>query len=230
MIKENTQARGLVRFYESSNFTNMKPHKSDKGLIIAVFILLIAGLVILFNASRAISQEDRGNTYYYFFHQLIYGGIVGVGAFLIAQKINYKFWRKIALILFFSSLVLSVLVFVPNLGYDRAGAQRWLSIGPLSFQPSEFLKLAFVIYLAAFFSKKERHFNTLIPFLAIMASLYFIAIDLSFSTLIWSASALTSLMGLFSSAFFPHPHKVNDIKTNKQQRIVFFVMFIFFLL
>jgi cell division protein FtsW len=148
----------------------MKPHKPDKGLIIIVFALLIAGLIILSNASRTISQEDRGNTYYYFFHQLIYGGVVGVIAFLIAQKINYKFWRKVALILFFSSLVLSVLVFVPGLGYGRAGAQRWLSIGPLSFQPSEFLKLAFVIYLAAFFSKKERRFNTLIPFLAIMTA------------------------------------------------------------
>ncbi len=146
----------------------MKAHKPDKGLIIIVFSLLILGLVILWSASLVISQEKQGNAYYYFFHQLIYGGGVGLIAFLIFQKINYKTWKKFALIIFFASLLLLVLVFVPGLSYSHAGAQRWIAIKDISFQPSEFLKLAFVIYLAAFFSKKEINFNTLIPFLGIM--------------------------------------------------------------
>ncbi|HDY72871.1 MAG TPA: putative lipid II flippase FtsW [bacterium] len=146
----------------------MKAHKPDKGLIIIVFSLLILGLVILWSASLVISQEKQGNAYYYFFHQLIYGGGVGLIAFLIFQKINYKVWKKFALIIFFASLLLLVLVFVPGLSYSHAGAQRWIAIKDISFQPSEFLKLAFVIYLAAFFSKKEINFNTLIPFLGIM--------------------------------------------------------------
>lgn len=146
----------------------MKEHKPDKGLIIAIFCLLILGLVILWSASLVISQENRGNAYSYFLHQLLYGAGVGLIAFFICQKVNYKFWKKISLILFFASLVLLVLVFIPGLGYSHAGAQRWLAVKDFSFQPSEFLKLAFVIYLAAFFSKKEIHFNTLIPFLAMM--------------------------------------------------------------
>lgn len=146
----------------------MKEHKPDKGLIIFVFSLLILGLGILFSASIVISQENRGNSYYYFLHQLIYGGVVGTIAFVVFQKLDYKIWKKFALILLFISLILLGLVFVPNLGYGHAGAQRWLAIGFLSFQPSEFLKLAFVIYLAAFLSKKDIHFNTLIPFLVII--------------------------------------------------------------
>lgn len=146
----------------------MKSHKPDKGLIIVIFCLLVLGLIILFSASSITSLESQGSAYAYFFHQLLYGGGVGLIAFLFFQRVNYKFWKKIAIILFFASLVLLVLVFVPGLGYSHAGAQRWLAIGFLSFQPSEFLKLAFVIYLAAFFSKKEPQFNTLIPFLAIM--------------------------------------------------------------
>ncbi len=146
----------------------MKGHKPDKGLIIIIFSLLILGLVILWSASLIISQENRGNAYYYFLHQLIYGGGVGLIAFLIFQKINYKTWKKFALIIFFAALLLLVLVFIPGLGYSHAGAQRWIAVKDISFQPSEFLKLAFVIYLAAFFSKKEIHFNTLIPFLGIM--------------------------------------------------------------
>jgi cell division protein FtsW len=150
----------------------MKERKPDKGLIIIVFCLLVLGLIILFSASVVSSQENKGNSYYYFLHQLIYGGIVGVIGFLIVQKIDYKFWRKVALMLFFISVALLCLVFVPNLGYSHAGAQRWLAVGPLSFQPSEFLKLAFVIYLSAFLSKKSLQkdgVNTLIPFLLILA-------------------------------------------------------------
>lgn len=149
----------------------MKENKPDKGLIIVVFCLLIVGLAILYSASVVISQENRGNSYYYFVHQLLYGGIVGIIVFLIVQKINYKFWKKIGLILFFASLVLLVLVFVPNLGYSHGGAQRWIIVGPLSFQPSEFLKLAFVIYLAAFLGREsvqKGSVNTLIPFLIII--------------------------------------------------------------
>ncbi|MBA7645446.1 putative peptidoglycan glycosyltransferase FtsW [subsurface metagenome] len=147
----------------------MSRHKPDKGLIIIIFLLLVFGLVVLWSASLVISQEKQDNAYYYFFHQLIYGGGVGLIAFLIFQKINYKTWKKFALIIFFASLLLLVLVFIPGLGYSHANAQRWIAIKDISFQPSEFLKLAFVIYLAAFFSKKEINFNTLIPFLGIMA-------------------------------------------------------------
>lgn len=154
----------------------MSRHKPDKGLIIIIFLLLVFGLVILWSASLIISQESQGNAYYYFFHQLIYGGGVGLIAFLVFQKINYKVWKKFALIIFFASLLLLVLVFIPGLGYSHANAQRWIAVKDISFQPSEFLKLAFVIYLAAFFSKpvrreggKEIHFNSLIPFLGIMA-------------------------------------------------------------
>lgn len=147
----------------------MKSHKPDKGLIIVVFCLLILGLIILFNASFDVSQKNKGNTYYYFLHQLLYGGGVGIIVFLVTQKINYKIWKKFSLIIFFISLILLVLVFVPGLGYGRDGVQRWLDFKIVSFQPSEFLKLAFVIYLAAFFAKKRTHFNSLIPFLAIVA-------------------------------------------------------------
>lgn len=150
----------------------MKKQKADKGLIIIIFCLLILGLILLFSASVVISQENRGSSSYYFLHQLFYGGVVGVIAFIVVQKIDYKFWGKIALFVFFVSVVLLGLVFIPNLGYSHAGAQRWLTFSFLSFQPSEFLKLAFVIYLSAFLSKKSVQgdgVNTLIPFLIILA-------------------------------------------------------------
>jgi len=146
----------------------MKKRKPDKGLILIILALLIFGLIILFSASMVISQERTGKPYYYFLHQLLYGGVIGLIAFFICQKINYKLWKKFSLLIFFAALILSILVFVPQLGFKHGGAQRWIAIGPFFFQPSEFLKLAFIIYLAAFFTKKNV-FNTLIPFLVITA-------------------------------------------------------------
>src|SRR4030042_1484256 len=147
----------------------MKTHRADRGLIVVIFLLIILGLVILSNASGIISIEIKGNPYYYLIHQLLYGVGPGLIILFICQKINYKFWRKISLVIFFGSLVLMILVFIPGLGYYHAGAQRWFTWGPIFIQPSDFLKLGFVIYLSAFLSKKEnKKINTLIPFLAIM--------------------------------------------------------------
>lgn len=150
----------------------MKIGKPDKGLIIIILILFAVGLGMLLSASMNISEEQTGNPYYYFLHQLTYGGIVGLIAFFICQRIDYKFWKKVSLLIFFLALILCVLVFVPQLGMKHGGAQRWLVFGPINFQPSEFLKLALIIYLATFFSKKGAQVgttNTLIPFLAITA-------------------------------------------------------------
>ena len=145
----------------------MRKHKPDKGLIMIILILFVLGLLILFSASVVASQEKTGKSYYFFLHQLLYGGIVGLGLFFVFQNINYKNWKKFSLLIFFVSLALLVLLFIPSLSYSHAGAQRWLKVGPLSFQPSEFLKLAFVIYLSAFLTKKQS-INTLIPFLLII--------------------------------------------------------------
>jgi len=150
----------------------MKQKNPDKGLLIIIILLLILGLAILFSASMVISQEQTGKPYYYFFHQLVYGGIIGLIAFFFCQKIDYKVWKKFSLLIFFAALILCLLVFVPQLGYGHGGAQRWIIIGSFTFQPSEFLKLGFIIYLAAFFSKNENKKNTsstLIPYLAITA-------------------------------------------------------------
>ncbi|MBD3282548.1 MAG: putative lipid II flippase FtsW [Candidatus Portnoybacteria bacterium] len=141
--------------------------KADKGLLIIILALFVLGLMILFSASGIISLENMGSPYYYFIHQLLYGGIVGLIAFLFCQKVDYRGWKKFSLLIFFACLALSVLVFVPGLGFKHGGAQRWLAVGPVTFQPSELLKLGFIIYLAAFLSKKQT-FNTLIPFLVII--------------------------------------------------------------
>jgi cell division protein FtsW len=175
----------------------MKTRKPDKWLVIFIFLLLIFGLAMLFNASMVISREQTGKPYYYFFHQLIYGVGAGLIAFFIFQKINYRIWKKFSLLIFFAALILSVLVFIPQLSYGHGGAQRWIVVGPITFQPSEFLKLALIIYLAAFFSKRENQ-PTLIPFLAVVvviAGLMTLQKDLGTLVLIIAVGSIMYFLG-----------------------------------
>jgi len=78
----------------------------------------------------------------------------------LTSKIPYKFWRKYSFYFFIGALILTAAVFIPGFGYTHGGAQRWLSLGPFSFQPAELLKIAFVLYFAGWLSwvgDKARH-------------------------------------------------------------------------
>ncbi len=150
----------------------VKPHAPDRMLLIIVFVLTGFGLMILASASAVISQERFDKPYYYFFHQLVYGVGIGLILFFIAQKIHYKFWKRLAIILFAISIITLILVFVPGLGFGYGGAKRWIGLGFFSIQPSELVKLGFIIYLAAWLEKRGEEIKTfsrsVIPFLVIL--------------------------------------------------------------
>ena len=73
----------------------------------------------------------------------------------IVSKIEYKKWEKYSIFIFLFSLFLTFLVFIPVFGLYYGGAWRWIRLGPVSFQPSEFLKFGFVLYLSAWLSGKQ---------------------------------------------------------------------------
>jgi len=120
----------------------------------SVIILLVLGILIISSVSVSLSLEKFGNTYYFLIHQLIYGLVPGIILAVLAFKIPLSFFKKWALILLLINLVLLVMVFLPVVGTSLGGATRWLSIGPIHFQPSEFLKLTFILYLAAWLTSR----------------------------------------------------------------------------
>src|SRR5436305_2043592 len=120
-----------------------------KAIFGITLLLLISGLIILSSAGIVEGQKKFGSSYYYLTHQLLYGVLPGIGLMFLFAKIDYKLWKKVSLLILFGALVLMILVFIPKFGYGLKGATRWLSLGGLSFQPSEVLKLALIIYLAA---------------------------------------------------------------------------------
>lgn len=146
---------------------------SDPILKIIIALLLIAGFFILSSASIGLTSGAKLPPYYFLLRQLITGGLVGFALFLFALRLPYRRWKSWAGIIFILSLLLTAAVFLPKIGLEVGGAKRWLVFGPLSFQPSEFLKFGFILYLAAWLSSPKRKIISfkegLVPFLIITA-------------------------------------------------------------
>jgi cell division protein FtsW len=128
---------------------------------------------MLYSAGIVDGQRKFDSSYYYLKHQLINGILPGMVAFFLAYKLGPKFWKKISLPLLFVTIGLMVLVLLPQFGVSVKGAQRWVQIGFVRFQPSEFLKLAIIIYLAAWFSQRggqaSAHWSySVLPFLLVL--------------------------------------------------------------
>ena len=127
-----------------------------KSILIITLILLVFGLVALSSAGIVEGQKKFGSAYYYLNHQLLYGVLPGLLLMFLFAKLDYKIWKKMSLIILVGSLFLMIMVFVPQFGFGLKGATRWLSIGGISFQPSELLKLSLIIYLAAWFGNRDQ--------------------------------------------------------------------------
>ncbi|MDP3792592.1 MAG: putative lipid II flippase FtsW [bacterium] len=126
-----------------------------KAIFATTLLLLIFGLVVLSSAGIVEGQKKFGSSYYYLTHQLLYGVLPGLVLMFLFSKVDYKFWKKVSLLILFGSLLMMILVFMPNWGHDLRGATRWLNVGGFSLQPSEILKLGLIIYLAAWFGNRD---------------------------------------------------------------------------
>lgn len=141
----------------------------DVTLLSVVGILIIFGLVMVYDASVIQALRDFKDGYYYIRQQLIWV-LIGLISLFFFSNFDYKKFKKIALPLLVLSLVLLLAVFIPGLGVSGGGAHRWLKLGPLTLQPAEIIKLTGVIFLASIFEKGVR----LMPFIIVVGLVSFI--------------------------------------------------------
>jgi len=147
-------------------------HKPNFGLIITILILIMMGLVAMASASSVISHDQFGDNLGMLKSQVLNGVLVGLVFFIVFAVVPYKFWRRFNLILLIITLLLLVAVFIPGIGINFGGANRWVNFGITSFQPSELAKLTMVLFFAAWLDKRGKgikEFSTgVVPFLAIL--------------------------------------------------------------
>lgn len=181
----------------------MKKYNLTYYLIIIVLSLVVFGLIMMSSASAVKSFENTGSNYYFFFHQLFAGVIPGIIALIAASFIDYRNWKKFAPIFLLATLALLLAVFIPGISYEFGGARRWIGVGPFSLQPTEIVKLSFLIYLAAWIEKREKGLEDFqagfLPFVTIIGVIGFLIMlqpDLgTMSVIIFSAIVVYYVAG-----------------------------------
>ena len=125
----------------------------DLPFLALVLLLTAVGLVMLLSASYASAMVDTGNPYHYFNQQLIFA-VAGVAAMFLISRINYQYLRALSIPALILSVLMLALVLTP-LGVTVNNARRWLDLGFVTFQPSEAVKVAVVMFFAAKLSKRQ---------------------------------------------------------------------------
>ncbi len=120
----------------------------DMRVILAVFIGF--SLIAIWSASSASSARISSHHYFYILRHVM-AVAAGLILYAVAARVDMKKLLKIATPIHILSIILLITVFIPGLGMTINGARRWLSLGPLRFQPSEWAKLTLILYLTALF-------------------------------------------------------------------------------
>jgi cell division protein FtsW len=110
--------------------------------------------VLMIASAGVVYADVRFDDPYFFFKRQLIGVVLGFILMIIFSRIDYHIFRRWSLVIYFGALLLLVLVLIPGVGTSAYGASRWLSFGPMSFQPAEAMKLALVLYVAAWCSSK----------------------------------------------------------------------------
>lgn len=150
------------------------PSKSkpiDKILLFTILALLILGLFIFLSASLGLLARDGVKLGSSAFNQIFFGIFLGGIACITFANIPYRFLGAYSIWLYAASIIATFIVLIPGIGIGINGAQRWIMLGPISFQPSEFLKISYILFLAMWFSSFKSKIDTfrfgLLPFLVI---------------------------------------------------------------
>jgi cell division protein FtsW len=141
----------------------------DLLLFFGVIILTLFGLFMIYDASSVIAYRDFGDKYHYMKEQAVWI-VLGFVGMLFFSYFDYHRFYKFALPLLITAIGILVLVFIPGIGVHALGANRWINLGFTTLQPAEFVKLSLAIYLAAWFSTKEK--ERLMAFLLLIGTIW----------------------------------------------------------
>ena len=169
------------------NFKTKRP-RCDWTLLGLILILTVFGVIMVGNASVIEAQQNFGNKFYLFRLQARWA-LVGILTMTAALFFDYRRLKKIAAPFQLVTLFLLGIVLLPKIGTQIMGARRWLGFGGFNFQPSELVKLSFILYLSAHFSQKKKIWPLLVLGVVIL-TLIMLEPDLGTAIIICATSVI----------------------------------------
>ena len=207
----------------------------DKPLIAIIATLVVGGVFVFVSAALGLLARGETHTSSVVFNHLILGLGLGLVALLITSLVEYRTWRKYSPYIFGAGLLVTALVFVPDIGFVHGGGRRWIELFGITFQPSEALKIASILLAATYFSALKNKINTwrgiagCIGILALPAALLISQPDIGTLGIIvisvvavylaagarWRDLAILGLVGLLMLALlaFTRPYMLDRITT-----------------
>jgi cell division protein FtsW len=183
-------------------------------LLVATAMLIIAGLLAVYSSSFAVGYHLYDDANFFIARQAVFA-LVGVGVMVFFMRMDYNRLRTLSVPMLGLALAGLLLVLIPGIGGERNGASRWLEFGPVSVQPSEWAKLAIIVYIAAWLASRGQDINKFtlgfVPFVLLMSIVgglvvaepdmgTTIIVVLTASTLFFVAGAPLSHLGLLLAA------------------------------
>ena len=132
---------------------NKTRHAPDIWLLIPILSLLVIGMVMVYSAGSVLGFRNYGDSFYFVKRQLLFAGL-GLIAMFITANTDYKVLKKFAKPLLIVCFILLVAVLIPGIGVVRGGARSWLGISSFGIQPSEFMKMGMILFLANWLGKE----------------------------------------------------------------------------
>ncbi|MCE5210914.1 MAG: putative lipid II flippase FtsW [Deltaproteobacteria bacterium] len=158
----------------------------DMILLLVTLLLVIVGTAMIYSSSSIIALEKFKDSLFFLKKQLVFV-FLGLTAMIVMTKVPYSYLRKLAYPGILLSLVLLAMLFIPHVGMRRGGATRWLNLGGFSFQVTEMVKIAMVIFLAHLLTRKAYQITNfargvLIPLAATSVVILLILLEPDFGT------------------------------------------------
>lgn len=133
---------------------------TDVMLLLTVIGLVLFGLIMVYSSSFIYAQERTGDGFSFIKKQLLMA-VLGMGSLLLVCRLDYHRWARWAYSLLGFSVLLLILVKIPGIGARVGGAQRWIRLGGINFQPGELAKFAVIIFVASQLDRKRDRLHTL---------------------------------------------------------------------
>jgi cell division protein FtsW len=145
----------------------------DTQFLVVSVLLILGGFLAFLSASFGLLARSSPMFYSVLKSQVLFGILPGLLLCYFISRFKHNVWKKVAVFIFVSALLFNCLLFIPGLSFEHGGATRWLNIFGVSVQPAEFLKIATIIYLAAWIASAKEKINNkvygFIPFIIILS-------------------------------------------------------------